>query len=187
MSIFKCNGIILKKSSLNENQNLITILSYEYGKININYKNTKDQKSLDIWFEISFETNVKNEKKINTLNNVVIKSQFDYLKSDYETILEYLETIYLVQRLCPLNLSLNWIYEIISTINKSVLNKEKLVFSQLKIMSTLWLLNTEHNDLTIKKILNFIDKNSIFDILKLKWLSLEQYNLLKWIIKQKLT
>ena len=61
MAIFKCSWIVLKKSDLNENQNLLTVFTREYWKININYKNSKTQKSLDIGFIIDFETNVKSE------------------------------------------------------------------------------------------------------------------------------
>ena len=78
MAIFKCSWIVLKKSDLNENQNLLTVFTREYWKININYKNPKTQKSLDIGFIIDFETNVKSEKKIVSLSNVHIKSQFNY-------------------------------------------------------------------------------------------------------------
>ena len=70
--------------------------------------------------------------------------------------------------------------------HKIELNEEKLIFAQLKIISNLWLLNIENNDLTIKKILSFIQKNSILDILKLKWLNDELKNILKQIIKSKL-
>ena len=67
-----------------------------------------------------------------------------------------------------------------------MLNEEKLIFAQLKIISNLWLLNIENNDLTIKKILSFVQKNSILDILKLKWLNEDLKTTLKQIIKSKL-
>ena len=186
MAIFKCSWIVLKKSDLIENQNLLTVFTREYWKININYKNSKTQKSLDIGFIIDFETNVKSEKKIVSLSNVHIKSQFNYENKDYNIILEYLNTIFIIQKLCPLNLELTWIYEIVESLHKIELNEEKLIFAQLKIVSNLWLLNIENNDLTIKKILSFVQKNSILDILKLKWLNEDLKTTLKQIIKSKL-
>ena len=70
--------------------------------------------------------------------------------------------------------------------HKIELNEEKLIFAQLKIISNLWLLNIENNDLTIKKILSFVQKNSILDILKLKWLNEDLKTTLKQIIKSTL-
>ncbi|MDQ7010119.1 MAG: hypothetical protein Q9M94_07585, partial [Candidatus Gracilibacteria bacterium] len=51
--------------------------------------------------------------------------------------------------------------------NSEKITSSKLILSQLKIINILGLLDTENKNITIKKILNFINKNNITNILRL--------------------
>lgn len=184
MAIFKCSWIVLKKSILNDKTKLITVFTNEYWKININYKDKKTDKTLDVWYVINFETRVKDENKVTQLNNVFIKSVFNYEQKSYSIILEYLNLIKIIQKNCPLNLQIYGIYEIFSKMQEyENLSDEKIIFTQLKILTKLGLIDLENKNEKISKILNFIQKNNINDILKLKWLDEETKNLLKNIVK----
>lgn len=184
MAIFKCNWIILKKSILNDKTKLITVFTDEYWKININYKDKKTDKQLDIWYIINFETKVKDDNKVTQLNNVYIKSVFNYENKSYSIIFEYLNLIKIVQKKCPLNLQIYWIYDIFSKMQiLENLSEEKIIFCQLKILFKLWLISNEHKNEKINKILKFIEKNNISEIVKLKWLDDNSKSILKELIK----
>jgi len=51
------------------------------------------------------------------------------------------------------------------------LTSSKIILTQLKILNILGILNLEHKNLTIKKILFFIHKNKINNVLKLVGIS----------------
>lgn len=183
MAVFKCSWIVLKKTILNDKTKLITVFTNEYWKININYKDKKTDKTLDVGYVINFETKVRDENKVTQLNNIFIKSVFNYEQKSYSIILEYLNLIKIIQKNCPLNLQVYGIYEIFSKMQDyENLSEEKIIFTQLKILTKLWLINLENNNEKISKILNFIQKNNIADILKLKWLDENTKNLLKNIV-----
>jgi len=48
MSLFKSSGIILKISSLKENEFLFDVFTYEYGKLKMKTKKSKKEKNLDV-------------------------------------------------------------------------------------------------------------------------------------------
>jgi hypothetical protein len=53
----------------------------------------------------------------------------------------------------------------------------------LKILNILWLLKIENKNTKIQKILSFIEKQNIKNILKLKWLNEEEKNELNKLTK----
>jgi hypothetical protein len=172
MSLFKTTWIILKKKSLKENEDFLVVFTDEYWKINLKAKKTKTEKSLDFWYIINFEVSVKWENNINKIRNIKIKNELNYNKYDYKIIFEYLNILSFIEKNCPLNMQNHWIFEILNKINSyDELTFEKLLFAKAKILNILWILKTENQNENIKKVLLFIEKNSIENILKLKWLS----------------
>ncbi len=171
MSIFKTSWVILKISLLKETEILFDVFSYDYWKLKLKAKKSKKEKNLDVWYIINFEVNVKKENHIHEIKNIKIKSEFDYLWKDYETIFEYLELLKWIDEKCPFGMPIYEIFHILQEINNfENITSEKILFSQWKILHILWLLPGEHKNEKIQKILSFISKESIKNILKLKWL-----------------
>lgn len=183
MSIFKASWIILKKTKLKENEEIITMFTNEYWKLILKNKISKRQKNLDLWYIINFEISVKKENQINEILNPKIKNEFQYNNKDFSLIIEYLELIKFIENFTPLNMQIIWIYEIFYKINEyKNLTYEKIVFSKVKLLSLLWILKTDENDdETVKKVINFILKNNIDNILKLSWIEEKSLYLLKKI------
>lgn len=184
MSLFKTTWIILKKSKLKENEDFLSVFTDEYWKINLKAKKTKKEKSLDLGYIINFEVNVKWENNINEIRNIKIRNELNYNNYDYKIIYEYLNILNLVEKNCPLNMQNHWIFEIFNKINSyDWLTFEKLLFLKAKILNFLWILKTENQNENIKKVLIFIEKSSVDNILKLKWLSENDIYLLENILK----
>lgn len=174
MSFFKTYWVVLKIHSQKETEFLFDIFSYEYGKIKLKSKKSKKEKSLDIWYIIDFEINVKKDNTIHEIKNIKIRNEFSYLNKNYSVLLEYLELIKLVFEKCPNNMPIYEIFHIFNEIN--ILEKvtdEKIIFLKLKVCFILWILKIENKNENIQKILSFISKESIKNILKLKWLTQE--------------
>lgn len=184
MSFFKTCWVILKIYSQKETEFLFDIFSYEYGKIKLKSKKTKKEKSLDVWYIIDFEINVKKDNNIHEIKNIKIKNEFSYLDKNYSVLLEYLKLIKLVFEKCPNNVPIYEIFHIFNEIN--ILEKitdEKIIFSKLKVCFILWILKIENKNENIQKILSFISKESISNVLKLKWLTNEEKNELNILMK----
>lgn len=184
MSLFKTSWIILKIVKQKEVEFLLDVFSYEYWKIKLKAKISKTLKNLDIWYIINFEINVKKENSIHEIKNIKIKNEFKYTNKNYEVIFEYLELLKIVNEKCPFSLPIFEIYNILNEINIfDNLTVEKIIFSKLKILNILWILKTQNDDVKIKKILSFIEKENIKKILKLKWLSKDEENKLNNLTK----
>ncbi len=180
MSLFKSSGIILKITSLKENEFLFDVFTYEYGKLKLKAKKTKKEKNLDLGYIINFEVNVKKENTIHEIRNIRIKNEFSYSDTSYEMIYEYLYLLKSIWDNCAYNLQICEIYNVFCELNEiQNISEEKIIFSHLKILNILWLLPEIHQNPTIQKILSFIGKESIKNILKLKGLDEN----LKWELK----
>lgn len=177
MSIFKTSWIILKIVKQKESEFLLDVFSYEYWKIKLKAKISKTLKNLDTWYIINFEVNVKKENQIHEIKNIKIKNEFSYLNKDYETIIKYLELIKIVNDKCPFSLPIFEIFNILNEVNiLENITSEKVIFAKLKLLNILWLLKIENKNPKIQKILSFIWKESIKNILKLKGLNEEEKN-----------
>lgn len=183
MSLFKSSGVIVNIFTSSEKEFLFDIFSYEYGKLKLKAKKTKKEKSLDVWYLINFEVNVKKENSIHEIKNIKIKNEFFYNDKNYEVIFAYLQVLEIINKKFPYSLPIYEIYNILSEINEyKNITEEKLIFSQCKLLSILWILPEKHKNISIEKILSFISKESINNILKLKWLDENLKNELKKII-----
>jgi hypothetical protein len=184
MSIFKTSWVILRINKIKENEEIATIFTESYWKLNLKLKKSKKEKSIDLGYIVNFEINVRKENSINEIKNIKIKNEFEYNKKSYGIILEYLEILNLIEKNSPLNMNINWIFEIISKINLyNNINIEKLLFSKAKLLNIFWILKSENSNENIKKVLSFIEKNHIDNILKLSWLRDFELDILKKLLK----
>jgi len=185
MSIFKSQWIIIKVKKLEEKNNLYTIITSDYWKILCNKKLNSREKTLDLGYLINFEIEVKWGFNIHNIKNIKIISEFNSLWQRYSTIESFLNLLRIIHLKLPeklINLEIfNTLKEIIKFKN---ITSIKLILSQLKTLNILWLLDLENNNLTIKKILYFINKNKIENILKLTWIDETLETELKNIVKK---
>jgi recombinational DNA repair protein (RecF pathway) len=185
MSIFKSQWVILKIKKLEEKKHLYTILTSDYWKVLCNKKFNSREKTLDLGYLINFEIDVKKWVNINNIKNIKILSQFESIGKKYSIIENFLILLNIVQSKLPeklINLEVfNTLREIIKN---DKLNSSKIILSQLKILNILWLLDITHENLTVKKILSFINKNKIETILKLVWINDDLEKELKNIVKK---
>lgn len=171
MSVFKSKWIILKISKVKEKDFIYDVFTYDYGKIKVQKKDTKKEKSLDIWYIANFEIETKEWKDISKAKNIKIKSEFKYEWKEFKIINEYLNIIWLIYKKIPYWLPFSDVFEIIEVLNeKKELDETKLILAKLKILDYFWDLKIENEDKTIEKILKFINKNKIKEVLKLSWI-----------------
>ena len=185
MSIFKSKWIIIKIQKLEEKNNLYTIITSDYWKILCNKKLNLREKTLDLGYLINFEIEVKWWVNIHNIKNIKILEEFNSLWEKYSTIENFLILLKIVHLKLPeklVNIEIFNTLEII--IRNKKINSIKLILSQLKILNILWILNLEDKNLTIKKILHFINKNKIENVLKLIWINETLETELKNIVKK---
>lgn len=182
MANFNLNWIVFEVKKLNEKNISIKLFTKEYWKIQV-FTKQNSKKNIDLWNIINCEINVWKNNVVKNYSNIKIISQFDYLQKDYISTFEYLNTLNILNKLIPLNQEIPGIYEIIYELNNySNISEHKILLCQLKILNTLWLLSLEVHNIIIQKILNFINKNKIQNILKLKLLDSSINTQIKTII-----
>ncbi|NVP17615.1 hypothetical protein HUU51_02755 [Candidatus Gracilibacteria bacterium] len=187
MSIFKDKAIVLKIEKTlkinddsftkkNDKEFLYTLFTKTYGKIKASKKYSKTEKSLDIGYNINFEIITSEKSKIHKIKNIKIKNEFNINKDkNFYEINKYLEIIALIYREIPEGVAFEEIYEIIEIINeKENIDEIKLILTKIKIKSLIGILNINHNDEIIRKILKFISNSKIENILKLTGINEEQ-------------
>lgn len=185
MSIFKSKWIIIKIKKIEEKNNLYTIITSDYWKILCNKKLNLREKTLDLGYLINFEIEVKWWVNIHNIKNIKILEEFNSLWEKYSTIENFLILLKIVHLKLPeklVNIEIFNTLEII--IRNKKINSIKLILSQLKILNILWILNLEDKNLTIKKILHFINKNKIENVLKLIWINETLETELKNVVKK---
>lgn len=173
MSIFKDSGIIIKINKLNQKEFLYTIFSNNYWKIVTQKKFSKKEKSLDLWYYINFEIETPKNSNVNKIRSISILSEFSNRNKSFSEINNYLillNTIFRKTAIWVENKELIEIAKIMNKYNKNDL-EIKLILANLKAIDVLWELDIQNKNITISKILNFINKNKIQNILKLSWIS----------------
>lgn len=175
MTVFKTKWIILKIDKIKDKDLLFNIFTKDYWKIRANKKFSKREKSLDSGYLINFEIHTKPNSQIHKIRNIKILSEFNLNKDkSFDELNKYLEILAILYKEYPDWLKNNWIFEIIEEINSNKkIDENKLILAKLKLISQIWNLKTENDNLTIKKILKFISNSNIKDILKLTWISWE--------------
>jgi len=174
MSLFKTKAVILRISKLKEKDFIYDIFTYDYGKIKVQKKEWKKEKTLDLWYIINCEIETKEWKDIHKIKNIKIKSQFICDNKDFKTINEYLSIIGIIHKKLPSWIEFKDIFELFQEINdKNNIDECKLILAKLKVIDLLWELKVDNNNELVRKILRFINKNRIKDILKLSWINNE--------------
>ena len=190
MSIFKDSGIIIKITKLDNKEFLYTIFTEKFWKIITRKKISKKEKTLDLWYYITCEIESSKKSDINKIWWIKILSEFLSKNTEYQNGKKFSEiNNYLMLLNTILKKTAFWvpntpILEIIKKINKYNKNdlEMKLILSNLKVINVLWELNIENKDITISKILKFINKNEITNILKLSWINEKQKKKLQNIL-----
>lgn len=171
MSLFKTKAIILKISKVRERDFIYDIFTYDYGKIKVQKKEWKKEKSLDLGYIISCEIETKESRDIHKIKNLKIKSEFSYLNKDFAVINEYLNIIGIVYQKIPFWLEFKDVFELLEELNNQTsIDEIKLVLARLKVIDLIWELRIEDSDKTVEKILKFINKNRLKEIFRLTWI-----------------
>lgn len=169
MSLFKTKWIILHIKKRWWEEDLYTLFSYEYGKIYVQKKKNKKEKSFDIGYIVQCEIETKEGKNIHKMKNLKIHSQYLYEWEEFACIHEYLLLIALVKKGTPDGVPIMEVYKVISTLHKQKeMTFDRILLSELKVLDILWILKDINENITVKKILKFVRENKIDTILKLK-------------------
>ncbi len=174
MSIFKSQWIVIKSKKISDKNNLYTIFSSDYGKILCNKKFSTREKPLDSGYLINFEIEVKEWINIHKIKNIKILTEFNSFWKDFSLINNFLNLLNIIDKKVPEKLENREIYKTLENlIRYEPLTSAKIILIQLKIINILWILNLDHQNPTIKKILTFIHKNKSWEILRLSGISEE--------------
>ncbi len=184
MSTFKTSGIVIKKSQINEKQEMLVVFSKEFGKIVVFSKITKKEKMLDIGNIFNFEAKVKNDSSVTDMKNITILYQFQYTSWTYDMMIEFMEILKILYDFCPKWIPNQEIFELFENLRHTPLTHEKFIFAKIKLYEILWLLEMPQKNPTIQKIFLFVSQNSIQKILKLTGLNQELLSELKNIFEK---
>ena len=169
MSIFKSKGIVLKKISVGEKDILYDIFTYDFWRIKAKKKPKTREKNLDIWYIINFEIETKEGKDIHRIRNIKIKSEFPYEWKSFLDIHEYLKFLHTIILYIPQGIGVKEVFDIVEKVNdKKTINAFKVHLARLKILDIVGVLGTQHSNDEVRKIVEYVRKNKIDDILKLK-------------------
>lgn len=171
MLIFKTHWIILKVHKVWEKDFLYTIFTEEYGKIICQKKISAKEKTLDLGYEIQFEIETKEERKVHKMRNIKILSDFAPSTKNFWVLQKYLEILAYILNNSPDWLQIFGIIEIIQRIhNFENISEEKLLLSFLKVAHIYGNLPEHNADPIVQKILNFIHTKKISEVLRLSWI-----------------
>ena len=175
MSIFKDKWIILKIEKIKDKDLLYTIFSQQYWKIRANKRFSKSEKTIDLWYIINFEIITKDNISIHKIRNIKILSEFNINKDkNFSELNLYLTILSKIFRELPDWINNYEIFNIIENINTNdKIDEIKLILTKLKIEAIVWNLNINNQNKVTEKILKFISKSSIENILRLTWINEE--------------
>lgn len=174
MLLFKTKWIILKIHKVQEKDFLYTIFTEDYWKIMCQKKLTSREKSLDIGYLIHFEIETKEDRKVHKMRHIKILSEFSLSKKTYHEMESYLKLLAYAWKQAPDWVPVYQVLEIFEEVhNYTNITAEKLLLARLKLSSIFWNLPQEYGNEITKKILWFVHKNKISQILKLTGISEE--------------
>jgi len=169
LNVFKTKGIVLKVKKQNEVQSLYTIFFHDYGILTVQKKKKSREKPLDIGYVVQCEIITKSSHDIHTIGNIKILSQFIYENREYKSIELYLRLIQYILKEIPKWVPQAEIFSLLKYIseNSKVLWYTHLVLLYIKVQYILWNMWTHSLNLTVQKILRFIEKTKAPEICKL--------------------
>lgn len=187
MSVFKTEWIVLRVGKTSQKEVFYTIFFREYGILHVTKKAKVREKPIDTGYSINCEIHTYNDKKMHIIANISILHFFESQWKSYSFIEKYLHIIATVKKEIP-----NWvphyeIYDILSLFwrNQENISWQKLLLTHLKILSSLWNLSENHENITTGKILKFIYTNKYSDILRLWKIADENFIQLENIVNIK--
>jgi len=166
---------------MDEKNLLYTIFFRDYGKLLVTKKQKTREKSIDIWYAINCEINTSSSRNIHIIWNIKISNQFIYEDKNYEIIQQYLILLRNILIDIPVWVPHIEIYDTINFLNteSSNTNLQKIILTQIKIKTILWEISLENKNITIQKVLKFINTHKIHDIFRLGKLENNIINTLK--------
>jgi recombinational DNA repair protein (RecF pathway) len=78
MTLFKTKAIILKISKVKDKDFIYDIFTFDYGRIKVQKKEHKKEKTMDLGYIINCEIETKEQRDIHKIKNIKIKSEFRY-------------------------------------------------------------------------------------------------------------
>lgn len=166
MNVFKTKWYILKKIKQGNKENIYLVFSCEYWKILCLKKDSSREKTLDIWYNINFEVEVKGWKNIHKIRNIKIVSEFNYNDRPYKEIELYMHILAYINNFVREWMIIPALFNIMEELNNNI-SETQLVLLGLKVKSTLWELQIENSNEKIERVLKFISQNNEGRILKL--------------------
>ena len=171
MNFFKSEWIILSLKKINEKEVLYKVFFREYGKIVVKKQKKNREKNLDVWYRVSCEIITYEDSKniLPSITNVKILSFYITERKTYREIEWYLKTLAYLEKQLPEWLSHTEIYDMIPYLHKEThLTQISYLLFRLKILSFSWYIEIIDEEAILSRVVRFIEKNSIEEILKLK-------------------
>lgn len=169
MSIFKTSWVILKAENSINKDFIYTIFSVDYWKIKAVKKISKKEKTLDLWYVINFEVEVKKDISIHKIKSIKIKSEFLDKNKTFNTLYNYLILLANIEKSMAFWMVNKDIFNLVKIINiYEKIDEDKLILASLKVKHLLWELAIINDNIYVLKILKFVQNNPINIILKLK-------------------
>jgi len=183
MSIFKTSWVILKVEKSINKDFIYTIFSVDYWKIKAVKKISKKEKTLDLWYVINFEVEVKKDISIHKIKSIKIKSEFLDKDKSFDILNNYLILLAKIEKNMIFWIVNKDVFNLIKTVNiYEKINEEKLILTSLKVKHLLWEMATINDNIYVSKILKFVQNNPIDIILKLKNIDEDIKEILKKLI-----
>lgn len=168
MSVFKDSAIVLKIQKLDEKKLLYQVFSRDFWKISVTKNYSKKEKNIDLGNLVNFEIVTKETANIHRIKNVKIISSFNTQQKSFSLLNSYLEVLYKVHKEFQAGVANREIFELLSSLNQNEkLREVDLLLATLKIDSIEWVLQNNHNNPQIQKILSFIQRENFRTIMKL--------------------
>jgi hypothetical protein len=102
------------------------------------------------------------------MRNIKILSDFTPANKSFDVLQNYLELLALILRNTPEGIQAYGVIDIVQAIHEyENITAEKILLAKLKLLHIFGSLPDEHKNSTIHKILNFIHKQKISEILRL--------------------
>lgn len=178
--MFVFDWIILKKTSIRKDMQLLSVFAKDYWKIWVWSKNTKTSMALDIWNVYNFC--VKNDNWINKIDSVKTKKIISLENLNYKMVSWILNVCNLFEKNLPYWQDYNSLFDdylkCVFLFEGFDSNRIAISFLSLKIIKKLWISRDPAYiwHINLSRIYNVIDIYWIDSILKINWLKDDDYN-----------
>ena len=185
--MFSFDAIVIKKVQVKDSKNVISLISKEYWKITAWNKESKTKINLDTWNIYNFS--IKTENKINKIENFKAKKIIQTSWLWYKEINNILIINSLLEKIIPLNLIIESIFDDYLKASEYLENKESnhkiYIFFTLRLLKKIWICKTPSKSnfsSNFIKLFSIIEIYNIELLMKIEWISsinleeIEKYN-----------